>query len=735
MKSLINKTGSNNTFHSSRSSIATDQSFCENDEYDNNGGEFDHEADLMEKLMEDNEDMLIPDDMQRFLNEQYGDHNDADTDVAPSSRASCMTQDMTEFSNNPTPLPGEMPVDMPMNRDMPVNRDMQLNRNMQMNAGFYGNQRSNQEAMYNTGNLAVNQQFQEGQSNCSDMQMGNTGMNMQIMQNNTSMHGDMQMNPMWNQGYNVQNNMSNLPQGSSSGLGPQQMMMPHPPGKGNNSGGMGSQQMMMSHPQGKGGNSGGVGPQQMMMPHPPGKGGNSVGVGPQQMMMPHPPGNMNAQTMPDSNMMAAQMSGNGQMQQQSMSNMQMQNSAMPHPPNGPMPHPPGSMPHPPGSMPHATTGMMPHRNHSNPQSMENSMYRMMQQQNMNNMQMNQQMSQWNNQNMNMQNQQQQFIPHPPGMQKGPSQSIQQMQAMSQGMMPPPQVSPNKRENESPQVQVPHISTSNIPPRAKGRSQMMRQQQNQQMTNQNAYNNMKTNQQKQNMYPQMQQEYLQQQAEMMPPPPPVYNQQQNMLTTQNVEMFGQNMANQMVPNHMTSQQMAGRGNTMSQGQRNYQGQGQRSFPSQLEMSPGCNQVTSSTDRKENVESTIEDFMENINSISTENLMDNITSVSENMCTPTAMSQRSNSQASSRYNPSAMNNNMVVNDMSSVLVQLAEENKYLNMRHWWGEHISCSTGWTYLALKKKVQFLWFWIIDMWCLLWTVQKLYNGYIQSNICICLDT
>ncbi|XP_059151219.1 zinc finger protein GLI4-like [Physella acuta] len=100
---------------------------------------------------------------------------------------------------------------------------------------------------------------------------------------------------------------------------------------------------------------------------------------------------------------------------------------------------------------------------------------------------------------------------------------------------------------------------------------------------------------------------------------------------------------------------------------------------MEMSPGCNQVTSSTDRKETTH-PIEDFMDNLTSISTENLMDNIHSISqENIAySPTPVSMRSVSQNSGRYNALMNTSNMVVNDMSSVLTQLAEENKYLNMR---------------------------------------------------------
>ena len=129
---------------------------------------------------------------------------------------------------------------------------------------------------------------------------------------------------------------------------------------------------------------------------------------------------------------------------------------------------------------------------------------------------------------------------------------------------------------------------------------------------------------------------------------------------------------------------------------------------MEMSPGCNQVTSSTDRKETTAAPIEDFMDNLTSISAENIMDNIHSISQdelNYCgmgagleanpvhfTPNTahsnlnpasshVSMRTESQNSGRSfgNAALLNtSNMVVNDMSSVLTQLAEENKFLNMR---------------------------------------------------------
>lgn len=150
-------------------------------------------------------------------------------------------------------------------------------------------------------------------------------------------------------------------------------------------------------------------------------------------------------------------------------------------------------------------------------------------------------------------------------------------------------------------------------------------------------------------------------------------------TQNVNQGG-NHGNMIYPSNMynqndPNQQSMWNQQNMSQRMANNQ---QQYSTNPMEMSPGCNKVTSSTD-PEDAAQPIEDFMENINSISSENLLDNMSSVSEHTCTNTYIppsGNRSESQ-SSRY--SMMSNNMVVNDMSSVLTQLAQENKYLNMRH--------------------------------------------------------
>ena len=86
MRSLQNKASAssnnnnnhNGNFHSSRSSIATDYSVPENGSEHGSPsygfpGDLDEDTALDERMLEDSEDIIIPDDMQRFLNERY--HN------------------------------------------------------------------------------------------------------------------------------------------------------------------------------------------------------------------------------------------------------------------------------------------------------------------------------------------------------------------------------------------------------------------------------------------------------------------------------------------------------------------------------------------------------------------------------------------------------------------------------------------------------------------------------------
>ena len=125
---------------------------------------------------------------------------------------------------------------------------------------------------------------------------------------------------------------------------------------------------------------------------------------------------------------------------------------------------------------------------------------------------------------------------------------------------------------------------------------------------------------------------------------------------------------------------------------------------MQMSPSCNQVSSTTDVNKGVQTdgnnhgsaaTMHgnDLLEcNLNSITTDNLIENLSSISMetihgNMLSPTALMARSTSQNSfmdgkmtSQSNSSYHmdTSNMVVNDMSSMLASLPEENKFLSMR---------------------------------------------------------
>ncbi|XP_050405451.1 zinc finger protein GLI4 [Patella vulgata] len=280
-----------------------------------------------------------------------------------------------------------------------------------------------------------------------------------------------------------------------------------------------------------------------------------------------------------------------------------------------------------------------------------------------------QMNQWNqsmvNQNQNMMPppQQPMYSPTPPGVNKMMMQNqhpmMQQMrnQYMASGQQ--------KQERDSPKVQVPHISQSQIPPNAKAATrQMMRQQMMQQQ--QQMYGNMQYQQQMaNNTIQQPQQNFSPNNMQPNLPIPPHNNQMSNMQYIPHPPMYPQN-SNTQQGCHLPA--------------------GANNSHNPLERSPGSNQVTSSTDRKETTAPPIEDFMDNLQSISTENLLDNISSISTenlsasvNMFSPMAIGSRSASQSSSRVNSVLNTSNMVVNDMSSMLTQLAEENKYLNMRN--------------------------------------------------------
>lgn len=117
------------------------------------------------------------------------------------------------------------------------------------------------------------------------------------------------------------------------------------------------------------------------------------------------------------------------------------------------------------------------------------------------------------------------------------------------------------------------------------------------------------------------------------------------------------------------------------------------PNYSHLSPNCNQVTSTTDLAQNFEEdTRPHFGLTVNSIDSSSFMDNLSSISiENIPpSPTLITNFpggdqgiGNIPPTPVYNERAMpasylnSCNMVVNDMSSVLSQLVEENKYLGI----------------------------------------------------------
>ncbi len=280
--------------------------------------------------------------------------------------------------------------------------------------------------------------------------------------------------------------------------------------------------------------------------------------------------------------------------------------------------------------------------------------------------------------------------------------------------------PGKQERQSPLVQVPHISQSQIPARGKGRRQGPGDQ-GQEMHQDGSYP----------VGPQT--GYMPQhpgaQGPMPHPPgqygngaygPPVFPQQNPMylpmLPPENysrVPPVNHNMQ-QQGPHNMghgaynVPQNMPNHGNNpqaMQQQQQQQAQHHQHNTNAKMQMSPSCNQVSSTSDIKQTGQGQgpVQGHEHlgpepNLNSISTDNLIDNLSSISmENLnpnlaLSPTALCNRSTTSHSSRMTtpfldasgkvsatPSVMDtSNMVVNDMSSMLSQLAEENAYLTMR---------------------------------------------------------
>lgn len=574
MRQLRHKSGSNNTFNSSRSSIATEPEQSNGiDEFDSQIMDTDTEAALDEKMLEDSEDMIIPDDMRRFLNERYGDGHSL-------------------YSYDPNAL---------SESDIFYLQGAQMNgvNNQQCSGNF--NHSSHDGS--NSGNQFSGNNALQGMQNYYNNVSSNTNVN-----NNQS--GNFVMNPAMDVAMHSPGNMNtngSMPHGDPLSL--QQQMSRE------NTAAWVQRQNAQNLPQSP----------SMFPPLTMSQGSCSHGgQGGAMSKMKDGSMNMNASSWSNlsNNSMQQNMPNNNTQMNANMTNNMHPMMMSPVPPNMQVPHPPLT---PKSNQP------MPH-NHS--------------------LKMNQ--MHHNQQNHMMSNKQ-----------------------MMSSHMPHPPVT--KMERESPQVQVPHISQSQIPPRAKAANR---------------------NQSLQQMHHQHQQTMPHPQHQM---PPNMMNQNMmNMQTNYAMKMYPGYGPMTLQQHHMHQQQQC-LSSQMSGMNMPYNGQGvgnmgynpncqqstqeQRTPYSKLEMSPGCNQVTSSTDivdRQQEPEAPpIENFMDNLNSISAENFMDNINSISQenmnNVYSPTAMSQRSNSQAS-RYSSALMNtSNMVVNDMSSTMMQLAEENKYFSRRH--------------------------------------------------------
>lgn len=576
MRTLRHKSGSNNTFNSSRSSIATDPEHSNGlDEFDSQIMDTDTEAALEEKMLEDNEDMIIPDDMRRFLNERYGDGHSL-------------------YSYDPNALT-ESEI-FYLQQGVPMNNGM-----TQQCSGNYNH--SSHDGSVSGNQLSANNSLQGMQmqnyyhnasstSNVTNNQSGNFSMNPGMDNNSGSMNSSGAVHS--------NNNLSTV-----DAMALQQQMSRE------NTAAWVQRQNAQNLPQSP----------SMFPPLTPSQGPCARGSQNSNMLPPKmKEGNMNSNMSINSwsnmstNSMLSNVPNSNNMQINANMHPMMQSSV---PPNIQVPHPP----------------LTPKSN----QSASHSHHKM------------------NHMHLN---------PQTPMMSNSP---------MMGGHMPHPPVT--KLERESPQVQVPHISQSQIPPRAKAanRNQAMQQQQQQmhqqQQSLSHAQHQMSQTMPNQNMM-NMQGNFAMKMHPGYGPMTLQHQQQQHLNPQMNMGYSGQPMNN--LGYNPDCQQST---------------QEQRTPYSKLEMSPGCNQVTSSTDvverQPEPEAPPIENFMDNLNSISAENFMDNINSISQenmnNVYSPTAMSQRSNSQAS-RYGSALMNtSNMVVNDMSSTMMQLAEENKYFSRRH--------------------------------------------------------
>ena len=604
MKSLRQqqKSDSHNNLCSSQSSIATDYT---QDNGSNFGSQMlnesimmeQDEAALEEKLIEDNSEMIIPDDMRQFLEERYNStirrQNLLDAGLQSEGPSRCESA-MTIGPNEPGFAPPRVPHP-PAGPSPHQNNQQQQPQNPQQKQQSYTEQwvSNHSPIQEQRSPAAPNIQMPQQQNQpmaCQNFQQQQQPQQPQAPQqfpqgNMNNMQS--QLSPNYNQGMGQQNF------NQSQAMAPQQMNQ-WQQANGNQSQNMPQQQNY----------------NQQFFPHQQGM------MGQQQGMMGQPQGMMGQQQ----GMMGQQPQGMMGQQPQGMMGQQPQ-----------------------GMMGQQPQGMM------------------------------------GQQQQGMMGQQQGMMGQPQGM-MGPQGGMMHM---------------HRRERESPQVQVPHISQSQIPARAKA---VKNQQQQQMMNGQQQQFNAMPNQQNMMPPPNMmqapvpqppaQQPQQQQQQRQQQPQPPAPQQPQ--------QQFMPN--GQMVPHPPpgpSPYQQAPNNNYMNQANTGNHPDCQMngnnaSMPPNKQMSPGCNKVSSTSDiGKQQEQQEFVDMMNNLSSISTENLIDNLSCISSetmngNILSPTQLLNRSMSQTSSRYNTpytegksSVLDtSNMVVNDMSSVLTQLAEENKYLN-----------------------------------------------------------
>nr|KAG5698714.1 hypothetical protein BaRGS_008488 [Batillaria attramentaria] len=696
MRSLQNKVSSNQTFHSSRSSIATDYSLPENGEEQGSPGysfpgDLDAEAALDERMLEDNMDMIIPDDMQRFLMERY--NNSGHSQSTPDEMQRFFTERcnsvMSGSENQQQRQQSQMSFGDSTGVDSGCGSQMSQNDSSSVVSNFMQDQQQLSPPM--SGHSMQHFQGQgQGQGHFSPNLHVQTGFDSAMSS---------PMPPAINSPY------------SNPAMTPSPMSMPPP----------WPQQGQGHHPQGQGHPQGDFMPQQQQQQMPPTQPRHQ-----HQHQLQH--NNQMQNGMPTRSMMVMSQGGHCPNNMMNANNSSMPMMSAQNCVNMGMQAGGGGMHGNDGGMMNNTCGMMSGGGMHGGGSQGN-------------MNMNMPMGGMNNCGTAGPWQGPMPNPNPNHNHHHHHQNTyhhhqQQQQAMMQGgelpgsvYSPMPMVKGGmmgggdgmgggmgmvKPNRSSPQVQVPHISQSQIPPNAKAasRGMMMRQQ----MMNQQ-------------MQQQQQMPMTPVHHPMPPPQPPSHPQhqlqqqqrQQNMYVNNGYQtQYNNNNYPQMYPNSgsQTPNMMDNAVNGMNHSQDLRQSQShhrgmlvppggastptgmfrhphppssqhpscqvphrsphsQQPYPYPMEMSPGCNQVTSSTDRKETTAPPIEDFMENITSLSTENLIENI-STDNVFGSTSALSNRSASQNSSRFNPVLNTSNMVVNDMSSMLTQLAEENKYLSMR---------------------------------------------------------